>query len=229
MDIISIYLTVMPEIDITSIKNFINILHTQGSLPTHNFLSLVLSSTKSEDLPKTLSLLEQVTYIRDNRVYPIVILDDDELQVVKGAQGLPPLTTPYNHNNSIYSNPYPDNTLHSCLVRHSGVSDKDDTCLDLLQTMNNIPLKLNPYALENCKQKSPKEIGGGFMARKNQEEMNKAQLSMQEEFKDKTFYMPWFYDSRGRFYDFGYLIKIQGTEYQKSVIQFADEEVINDE
>lgn len=50
-----------------------------------------------------------------------------------------------------------------------------------------------------------------------------------DELVGKTLYMDWHPDYRGRVYDAGYHYHIQGNEYEKSIIAFAEPEWITDE
>tara|TARA_R100001594_G_scaffold17813_1_gene36023 strand:+ start:539 stop:2905 length:2367 start_codon:yes stop_codon:yes gene_type:complete len=50
-----------------------------------------------------------------------------------------------------------------------------------------------------------------------------------ERFKNKTFYIPWSFDYRGRAYPIPAFLTPQDTDYGKSLLRFADEKYINNE
>lgn len=106
---------------------------------------------------------------------------------------------------------------------------EEDVCLDVLNAMSSIPLVINQEVANN---------GHNCWRSVDQSEIESLddltpQTPTQKQFRifdshmktvlkswvqDNVFYLPWKYDRRGRFYDDGYLIKVQGNDYQKAII-----------
>lgn len=99
-------------------------------------------------------------------------------------------------------------------------------CTDILNILSKQKYELNQRAIDHNVYKWRKEINEETMSYKQLAILKQSITNLQKIYKDKEFYLTWKYDKRGRFYDSGYLIHIQGNDYQKSVIQFANKELV---
>lgn len=187
-----------------------------------------LSISECTDLILTMSKLDLIDIDLEGFVYSKLEPDNEELSWINNAMyPLPHIIEPkevYNNWESPYLT-YNNNTiLGSTLNRH----DKD-VCLDHINKINKIPLKINTDMLSVAKNKwktsdtnkdtykSLKEF-----TKKEQDVIN-SMLIM-----GNKFYLSHGYDKRGRTYCKGYHINPMGNEYQKSLIELEQGELIND-
>lgn len=85
--------------------------------------------------------------------------------------------------------------------------------LDVLNTLQSIPWKLNHYVLDNYEDKTSYDT----------DRVNK----LSKGFRMENFYFVWQYDKRGRIYSKGYELNFQSTEYHKALLDFAEGEPLN--
>lgn len=110
-----------------------------------------------------------------------------------------------------------------------------DVCLDFINLQNSIKMKINTEVASVVSMVPPKRAEG-----ETKQEFSKRERSFVK-FKDTTtkvmgflnesvphFYQVHGYDHRGRSYVKGYHINHQGMDYNKAVIEFAEEELINE-
>lgn len=101
----------------------------------------------------------------------------------------------------------------------------DDVNLDYINKENKIKLELNKYAVLN----NHNEWSCDMANQMNKQMFDRFNLAQQEIltcYKDRTFYLTWKYDKRGRSYSQGYHINIQSNDYGKSLINFSHKEII---
>lgn len=116
---------------------------------------------------------------------------------------------------------------------------EDDVCLDHINRVNAIPLKLNTDVVaflqnkwKRLDKRKPGESVADFMERRkafhkfdeSSRAVIKAILAAGEQF-----WLTHKYDKRGRVYCQGYHITYQGNDWCKACIEFAHEETLNDE
>jgi hypothetical protein len=114
----------------------------------------------------------------------------------------------------------------------------DDVCLEHLDAMNAIPLKINHTTAnliknewKNLDKPKPDEDIKDFKRRQKQFEKydrTAKDVMVHLEVADNRFFLTHKYDKRGRVYCQGYHVNYQGTAWNKAVIEFADGEIIND-
>ncbi len=97
--------------------------------------------------------------------------------------------------------------------------------LDVINIQNNIGFVLDNEVIKH-KEKSKKVLKKQDLENFNQ--FVKECGWLHEEYKDRTFYFNWRYDSRGRAYTSGYHINIQSTEYRKASISLAKKELLRE-
>lgn len=113
---------------------------------------------------------------------------------------------------------------------------EDDVCLDHLNRMNRIKLTINADTAQMIKNKwrnldKPKVGEEREEFEKRRRAFNKYDRTSKDVMKllmkhSDTFYLTHKYDKRGRTYSQGYHVSTQGTAWNKSVIEFADRELV---
>lgn len=118
-------------------------------------------------------------------------------------------------------------TYNDSLILGNGNHHEGDICLDVINLQNQIPLKLNVEFLMN------QELMPNF------EIVTPIQREQWEAFKyashrvwllminqGNKFYLTNKVDKRGRLYSVGYHINTQGNQFQKAMVELADEEIV---
>ena len=118
-------------------------------------------------------------------------------------------------------------SYNDSLILGSGNHHEGDLCLDVINLQNNIPLKLNIEFLKE------QEMLPNFKI------VTPEQREQWEAFKHAShriwlliynqgnkFYLTNKVDKRGRLYSVGYHINTQGNQFQKAMVELADEEIV---
>lgn len=161
---------------------------------------------------------------------------DDEVQaeIDRYQYPLPMIVEPRKVNN---------NTQSGYLLPNGSIILKgynhhtDDVCLDHINRMNSIRLKINQdtaHAVKNewKNMKKPKvgETWDQFQQRKKQlEKFNTTSMDVIQHIgiaNGNAFYLTHKYDKRGRVYCQGYHVNYQGNTWNKAVIEFAHQETV---
>lgn len=166
-------------------------------------------------------------------------LSDELMEHIENAQYLPPSKSVpkylINNRSSGYRTIKGDSLILGGSLNHHN----EDISLDVLNTMNKIPLKLCPFMLA-ISQESEKDLDVIEDFKGTQREYAKAvdqqklnwelflkRSELAYELMDgQTFYLTNKVDKRGRIYSQGYAINIQGNSYQKACIDLANTETI---
>lgn len=135
---------------------------------------------------------------------------------------------------SNYDSPYLNSEKESQIYNSS---IKEDVCLDVLNSLNSIPLRINSKirdmgvnAWSSVSEKS-EAIIDEYAAPNERRTLTERQFKIFNHqmkvvlnmwVKELPFFLPWKFDRRGRFYDEGYLIKVQGNDFQKAIVEFAE-------
>lgn len=104
----------------------------------------------------------------------------------------------------------------------------ENISLDVLNTQNSIPLSLNLEFLKTVKEVPTKDFQTLEQEQQWKEfidQSNAVYLKVLRSFEN-VFYLPNSVDKRGRMYARGYHITTQGTSFKKSMIDFAETEVV---
>lgn len=164
-------------------------------------------------------------YYKDNQVlFCKFMLDSKTATMVDRFQyPLPMVVKPkkVKHN---FDCPYLLSKSKSIVLRSNM---EEDVNLDVINLLNSIEYSVNKEVYNNLEMVTKEGTA------KNQYQLNR----LKENVKDVTgvfegyhhFYLTWSYDKRGRIYDNGYLIHIQGVDYQKAIVNFAKYELLNEE
>jgi hypothetical protein len=144
---------------------------------------------------------------------------------IENSQHLPPMVCeplPLVHN---YSSGYL--THNDSLVLGTGNHHDGDLCLDVLNLMGKVALKLDLEFLSTVEEEPTFKLDtqdklDQWNAFKKQSYMFYSLMAQQ----GNRFYLNHKVDKRGRIYAHGYHITTQGTAFKKAMLEFADEEIV---
>jgi hypothetical protein len=159
-------------------------------------------------------------------VKPNYSLDDDTLYKIHLTQYLPPmLVAPREWSTNTNGGHLLSNS--SCILGNGNDVDQNQS-YDVLNMLQAIPWKLNTSMLiEPELMKKPSDYEDSRKVRQHNSRCNQSKRiysTMLEE--GNHFYFAWKYDKRGRMYSQGYDINLQGSQYKKAILEFANEELI---
>jgi len=152
-------------------------------------------------------------------------LDDELLNWISLSQYLPPMVCEpleLTHNYSSGNLTHNDSLLLGTGNHHDG-----DLCLDVLNTMNRVQLKLNLDFLCKVEEQPTYEI-------ENQDQLDGWNKFKQDSYtmyslmakQGNRFFLTHKVDKRGRAYASGYHINTQGTPFKKAMLQLFNEELV---
>lgn len=120
----------------------------------------------------------------------------------------------------------------SIILKHN--HHDDDVCLDHINRMNAIPFTINQHTASmvkntwrNLDKVKPGESKDEFNRRKKAFDKYDRTAKDVIGFLPEKFYLTHKYDKRGRVYCQGYHVTYQGAPWNKAVIEFADQELVN--
>jgi hypothetical protein len=152
-------------------------------------------------------------------------LPDQLVEFIEHSEFLPPMVCeplPLTHN---FSSGYL--THNDSLILGQGNHHDGDICLDVLNTMNRVALKLDVQFLCHLEEEPTFELD--TQEKTDQWNRFKKQsyyfYSLMEQ-QGNRFYFNHKVDKRGRIYTHGYHINTQGTSFKKAMLEFADEELV---
>ena len=151
-------------------------------------------------------------------------LEPETLDKIELTKFLPPMICKPDKVN--WNNQSAYLTFDDSIILGKQTFHTEKLCLDVINIQNAIPLELDERLLEYPELSSkpldtPEKI-------ENHERMVRTSKIVTEELVNQgnRFYLTNKPDSRGRFYSMGYHVNIQGSKYKRSLISFADKEVI---
>lgn len=116
---------------------------------------------------------------------------------------------------------------------------RDDVYLEALNRLNSMPLQLNMEVVQTISNKwrnhnkmKPNESWEDFRARQKAfEKYDRTSKDVMATLLNhsQVLYLTHKYDKRGRSYCVGYHVNYQGNDWNKAVIEFAEEETLNEE
>ena len=153
-------------------------------------------------------------------------LPEPVIDFIENSQHLPPMVCkplPLTHN---YSSGYL--THNDSLILGTGNHHDGDLCLDVLNLMGTVALKLDLKFLCKVEEEPTFEVAtqdqlDQWNAFKKQSYMFYDLMAQQ----GNRFYLNHKVDKRGRIYAHGYHITTQGTSFKKAMLEFADEEIVD--
>lgn len=118
-------------------------------------------------------------------------------------------------------------THNDSLILGQGNHHDGDLCLDVLNTMNNVALKLDTEFLSKVEEEPTFELD-------NREKIDQWQRFKKQSYEfyrlmvnnGNRFYLTHKVDKRGRIYAQGYHINTQGTAFKKAQLELANEELV---
>ncbi len=152
-------------------------------------------------------------------------LSRETLEFIRNSSYLPPMVCSPRELTSNYSSGYL--THNDSLILGQGNHHSGDICLDVLNLMNQVPLKINTEFLSSVEEEPT------FVAQ------NQEQIDLWRDFKSQSynfysllvnqgnkFWLTHKVDKRGRIYASGYHINTQGTPFKKASIELFNEELV---
>lgn len=188
------------------------------AITTVSELLAILAETDAFDLTKA---NRQASIMLQSRIP----LSEELVEFVHNSQYLPPMVCKPLELESNYSSGYL--SYKESLILRAGNHHDGDICLDVLNTMNQVPLKLDieflmamdevpKHALETAEQR---DMWNAF-----KHQSSKIYLLLVK--MGNRFYLTHKVDKRGRAYAQGYHVTTQGAPFKKAMIELANEEVV---
>ena len=178
----------------------------------------VLCQTDAFDILKATKMSSLVVVSR-------IPLSEKILRFIEESQYLPPMVCEPRKLVNNFSSGY---LTHSdSLILGSGNHHDGDICLDVLNIMNKVPLKLCTDLL--CQEEeSPTFALDDGDKRQQWHQFKKQSYRFYELLvhQGNRFYLTHKVDKRGRIYAQGYHISTQGAAFKKAMIELADEEIV---
>lgn len=181
-------------------------------------LMAVLCQTDAFDITKEMKMSSLM-------VVSCIPLSDELIKFIENSQYLPPMVCeplPLTHN---YSSGYL--THNDSLILGSGNHHDGDICLDTLNTMNRVALKLDTDFLCKVEEEPTFELDSQDKIdqwKRFKKQSTEFYVLMTEQ--GNQFYLCHKVDKRGRIYCSGYHISSQGAAFKKAMLEFATEEIV---
>lgn len=148
------------------------------------------------------------------------------VRFMENSQYLPPMVCSPLELTHNFSSGYL--THNDSLILGSGNHHDGDICLDVLNLMNNVALRLDTEFLSTVEEEPTFELD-------NQEKTDLWQAFKRQSYafyslmvqQGNKFYLTHKVDKRGRIYCSGYHITTQGTAFKKASIELAQEEIVH--
>jgi len=152
-------------------------------------------------------------------------LSETLIDFIDNSEYLPPMVCkplPLSHN---YSSGYL--THNDSLILGTGNHHDGDICLDVLNLMNSVALKLDTKFLCNVEEEPTFDLD-------TQEKIDQWKQFKRQSYtfyslmaqQGNRFHLTHKVDKRGRIYACGYHINTQGTSFKKAMLEFANEELV---
>lgn len=181
-------------------------------------LMAVLCQTDSFDISKENKMASLMVESR-------IPLEDKLVEFIENSMFLPPMVCeplPLTHN---FSSGYL--THNDSLMLGSGNHHDGDLCLDVLNTMGTVALKLDTDFLSLVDEKPTFELDTREKADCwNNFKKQSLAMYLLLATQGNRLYFNHKVDKRGRIYSHGYHVSTQGTAFKKSMLEFADEELV---
>lgn len=158
-------------------------------------------------------------------VVSLIPLPEKVVEFIENSQYLPPMVCSPLELTHNYSSGYL--THNDSLILGTGNHHDGDICLDVLNLMNNVALKLDTDFLSTVEEEPTFELD------------SQEKTDLWNEFKRQSYqfyklmvdcgnrlYLTHKVDKRGRIYASGYHITTQGTAFKKAQLELADEEIV---
>lgn len=152
-------------------------------------------------------------------------LPEKVLGFIENSQYLPPMVCEPLELTHNYSSGYL--THNDSLILGTGNHHDGDICLDVLNIMNKVALKLDTDFLSTVEEEPTFELD-------NQDKTDQWYAFKRQSYEfyslmvqqGNSFYLTHKVDKRGRIYAMGYHITTQGTAFKKAMLELANEELV---
>ena len=181
-------------------------------------ITAVLCATDAFDIEKANKMASLM-------VVSNIPLSEKLVTFIEESQFLPPMVCEPLELTHNYSSGYL--THNDSLILGTGNHHDGDICLDVLNTMNKVALKLDTEFLSQVEEEPTFDLDtqdkiDQWNKFKEQSYMMYSLLASQ----GNQFYLNHKVDKRGRIYCHGYHISTQGTSFKKAMLEFAKEELV---
>lgn len=181
-------------------------------------ITAVLCATDAFDIEKANKMASLM-------VVSNIPLSEKLVTFIEESQFLPPMVCEPLELIHNYSSGYL--THNDSLILGTGNHHDGDICLDVLNTMNKVALKLDTEFLSQVEEEPTFDLDtqdklDQWNKFKEQSYMMYSLLASQ----GNQFYLNHKVDKRGRIYCHGYHISTQGTSFKKAMLEFAKEELV---
>ena len=181
-------------------------------------ITAVLCATDAFDIEKANKMASLM-------VVSNIPLSERLVTFIEESQFLPPMVCEPLELTHNYSSGYL--THNDSLILGTGNHHDGDICLDVLNTMNKVALKLDTEFLSQVEEEPTFDLDtqdklDQWNKFKEQSYMMYSLLASQ----GNQFYLTHKVDKRGRIYCHGYRISTQGTSFKKASLEFAKEELV---
>jgi hypothetical protein len=147
------------------------------------------------------------------------------VEFIRNSEYLPPMVCEPLELTHNYSSGYL--THNDSLILGTGNHHDGDICLDVLNTMNKVALKLDTHFLSTVEEEPTFELD-------NQDKTEQWHAFKQKSYEfyslmvqqGNQFYLTHKVDKRGRIYAMGYHITTQGTAFKKAQLELVNEEIV---
>lgn len=177
-----------------------------------------------------LCLTDAFDITKENKMASLMIVNrlhiPDETKVfIENSEYLPPMVCEPLELQSNYDSGYL--THKDSLILGTGNHHNGNICLDVLNKMNKVRLKLDVDFLKSVEEEPTFELDDAqkrdlWMSFKSMS----AKMYLTIHSLGNEFYLTHKVDKRGRIYAQGYHISTQGSSYKKAMIELANEEII---
>lgn len=187
--------------------------------------------TTVAELVAVLALTDAFDIVKADKFASLMIqsyipLSKELIGYINNSLYLPPMVCKPLELNSNYNNGHL--THNDSLILGKGNHHDGDICLDVLNTMNSVALKLDTQFLSTVEEVPNHELETDDQ--KEQWQQFKEQSYMFYKLMVKQGNQFWFthkVDKRGRIYAQGYQITTQGSSFKKASVELANEELVN--
>jgi hypothetical protein len=152
-------------------------------------------------------------------------LSDELLYFVENSAYLPPMVCKPKTVTSNYCSGYLTHADSLMLGKHN--HHDGDLCLDAINIMNSVALRLNPEFLD-AMQETPGYVFETLKQAEQWDGFKKHSIRFYRMMlmQGNRFYLTHKVDKRGRLYSCGYHINTQGAAYKKAMLELADPELV---
>jgi hypothetical protein len=181
-------------------------------------LLAVLCQTDAFDIDKADKMASLTLVSRFN--LPVNLVD-----FIENSEYLPPMVCKPLELTHNFSSGYL--THNDTLILGTGNHHDGDICLDVLNLMNSVPLRLDTEFLSKVEEMPTYDLGTQELADQwySFKKQSYVFYNLMVQCGNK-FYLTHKVDKRGRIYAMGYHITTQGTAFKKASIEFAHEEIV---